>query len=130
MKADYLRCNPDFHHHARYDYILVDGGDENFFAKLILIFTITLDDTEYPLAYIQPFDRSTGSIRNKDKDLGFYRIGAQPRNKAEFISIHSIIRGAYIVPDFEKDSEFLVVDTIDGDMFLRLFEMYGDPGSE
>lgn len=78
---------------------------------------------------IQPFDRPTGVARRKDRDLGFYRVGAQPRNKTEIISTQSIIRGAYIVPDFEKDTEFLVVDTIDGDMFLRLQHMYYKDGT-
>ena len=103
---------------------MVHGEDEDFFAQLILIFALSIGDTEYSLAYIQPLDRPTDPVENKDADLGLYRVGAQPRNKAEFISIHPIIRGAYIVPDLEKEAEFFVVDTIDGDMFLRLQEMY------
>ncbi|KAK7677044.1 hypothetical protein QCA50_020009 [Cerrena zonata] len=108
----------------RFDHILVNGGEKNFFAKLILLFAIKLDNKDYPLALIQPLDRSTGVQRHKNKDLRFYRIGAQPRNKAEVISVHFIIRGAYVVPDFERETEFLVVDTIDGDMFLQLQDIF------
>ena len=109
---------------------MVDGGGQDFFAKLILIFTISVKGTEYSLAYIQPLDRPTGPWRNQDADLSLYRLGAQPRDKAKFISIHSIIQGAFIVPDFEEQEEFLVVDTIDGDMFLHSHEMYKDPSAE
>ncbi|KAK7682341.1 hypothetical protein QCA50_014546 [Cerrena zonata] len=76
LKCDVLRCSPKFHNEERYDHILVDGAERNFFARLILVFTIKLDNNDYPLALIQPLDRSTGVMRRKDKDLGLYRIGA------------------------------------------------------
>ena len=41
-----------------------------------------------------------------------------------FISIRSISRGAFIVPEHSKDSDFLVVDVVDTDMFLRIRAMY------
>lgn len=90
------------------------------FAKLVFIFVCTIGDTSYPIALVQAYDRPTGQHRRKDKDLGFYRIQGKPRNMCEFISIHTIIRGALLSEDYEKPGDFLVMDVIDTDMFLRM----------
>ena len=119
-KADYLRCSPQFHGTKRHDHVLVHGEKVDFFAKLILIFSVEFEEREYPLALIQPLDRPTGTLRRKDRLLELFRVGAQPRDRPELISIHSIIRGAFIIPDFENTDDCFVVDTIDGDMFLRI----------
>ena len=65
-------------------------------------------------------DGRTGVEHSKDRDLGFYRVKSNSRMQYEIIPLHSIIRGAYIVPDYEHDDEYLIVDTVDADMFLRL----------
>ena len=65
-------------------------------------------------------DGWTGVERLKDHDLGFYRMKSNLHMQYEIIPLHSIIRGAYIIPDYEHDDEYLIVDTIDADMFLRL----------
>lgn len=44
----------------------------------------------------------------------------KPHSGAEFFFARSIIRGAYIVPDFNERGDFFVDDLIDSDMFLRM----------
>lgn len=57
--------------------------------------------------------------------MGIFRVSKRPRGKSEIISVKSIIRGALLVQDFQVgiENQFLVVDIIDGDMFLQVQEM-------
>ena len=123
---DYLHCSPDFHHQERVDCVLVDTVGGDIFAQLLLVFTCFVNKTPYPLALIQPLDAPIHVQRRKDKDLGFIRVRAKPRQSSEFISVRSIIRGALLVEEFDRkgSGEFIVVDVVDGDMFLRLREKY------
>lgn len=125
---DYLRCNPKFHGHPRYDYVLVKTTQEPIFAQLIYLFSCTVGDKPYPLALVLPLDAAIGRVTQKDKLLRFRRVRAKPRRQAEFISVRSIIRGAVLVPDFDKAGDFLVFDILDGDTSLRLKELYGRGG--
>jgi hypothetical protein len=75
------------------------------------------------VALIQPFDAYVGPARNKDHDLGLYRVRAKPRSQAEFIPAQSIIRGAYVVPTYERPDDYFVSDMIDSDWFLRLMQL-------
>ncbi|KAJ6471679.1 hypothetical protein DFH09DRAFT_1253869 [Mycena vulgaris] len=113
-ETDYLRCNPLFYNHARYDTALVKTTGGNVF----------IDKKVHPFALVQALDVGTGQRTTKNKALGFHRLRERQRQKSEFISVHSIIRCALLVPDFDKKGDYLVVDIIDGDMFLRLKEMY------
>ncbi|KAJ7086268.1 hypothetical protein C8R44DRAFT_650957 [Mycena epipterygia] len=123
-ETDYLRCNPCFYNHARYDAALVKTTTGNIFVRLVYVFTCTVDDKAYPLALVQALDVGIGLRSAKDKALRFYRIRERPRQKSEFISVHSILRGALLAPDFANKGDSLVVDIVDADMFLRLKEMY------
>lgn len=118
--VDILRCNPCFHRRPRYDGIMVQTTKGPIFGILILLFTCAVGTTEHPIALIQPYDAYAGPHRNKDQDCGFFRVRAKPRSKAEFFFAQSIIRGAYIVPDFGERGDFFVGDLIDADMFLRM----------
>ncbi|KAJ7471600.1 hypothetical protein B0H11DRAFT_2158977 [Mycena galericulata] len=123
-ETDYLRCSPSFHNRERYDGALVKTTAGNVFVRLIYVFTCTVEDKVYPFALVQALDVGTGQQSAKDKALGFYRIREKERRKAEFISVHSIIRGALLAPDFDKPGDYLVADVVDGDMFFRLKAMY------
>ncbi|PCH42571.1 hypothetical protein WOLCODRAFT_71761, partial [Wolfiporia cocos MD-104 SS10] len=119
--TDLLRCNPDFHGKPWYDYVLLKTTERPIFAQLIFVFTyLVKNDILYPLALIMPMDGRTGVEHSKDRDLGFYRLKLNPRTQYEIAPLHSIIRGALVVPDYEHSDEFLIVDIIDADMFLRL----------
>ena len=104
----------------------MDTVGRDIFAQLLLVFTCFVNKTPYPLALIQPLDAPIHVQRRKDKDLGFIRVRAKPQQSSEFISVRSIIRGALLVEEFDQkgSGEFLVVDVVDGDMFLRLREKY------
>ena len=58
-------------------------------------------------------------MRTKDRDLGIYRLHLKAKGY-EIISLQSLVHGALLVPDPKHPGEYLVVDTIDADMFLRM----------
>ncbi|KAJ7877138.1 hypothetical protein B0H13DRAFT_2235919 [Mycena leptocephala] len=118
--ADYLRCNPKFHDHPRYDFVLVQTTDKPIFAQLLYMFSCTVEGKSHHFALILPLDAPTGNVKKKDKLLRFRRVRAQARKNSEFISLHSIIRGAVLVADSDRASDFLVFDVLDGDTSLRL----------
>ncbi|KAJ7939592.1 hypothetical protein B0H13DRAFT_1586832 [Mycena leptocephala] len=103
-EADYLCCNPSFHNRERYDAAIVKTTRGNIFVRLDFVFTYKIDE--------------------RDKALGLYRVRERQRKDCEFISVHSIIRGALLAPDFNRQGDYLVVDIVDADMFFRLKSMY------
>ncbi|XP_006461651.1 hypothetical protein AGABI2DRAFT_70673 [Agaricus bisporus var. bisporus H97] len=124
IKGTNLHCREEFHGHARYDCILVHA-DPPYFARLKLLFTYTSNGVAYPFAYIQPFT-SIYKHRNRpsrDKDLEILRLRAtHSAESAEFISIHSILRGVVLIPSGETgiyDNDYFIYDLLDPDMFLR-----------
>ena len=126
LVEDYLRCTPNFgkNQQPRHDCVIVRTQNNPIFACLVFAFSFQVEDQQHLFALIHAYDAPTGMLRRKDKDLGLIRVRARPRKNAEFISVQSIIRGAYIVPMFESVDEYHVVDIVDVDMFLRLQEMY------
>ncbi|KAJ7814830.1 hypothetical protein B0H14DRAFT_3090067 [Mycena olivaceomarginata] len=99
---NFLRCNPCFHGLAR-----------------------STDDAT-PFALVQALDVGIPQRYTKDRVLRLYRVRQCKREKCEFISVHSIIPGALLVPDFEIKGDHLVVDIVDADMYFRIKAMYGD----
>ncbi|KAG6825021.1 hypothetical protein H0H92_005080, partial [Tricholoma furcatifolium] len=127
LKTDYLRCNPNFHGHPRYDCVLVSSEPRPYFARIITLFTCTVANQSYPLALIQPFASVYTHLnrRRKDTELRLLRFRANLRKDFEFISIHSIIRGAVMVPSGELEfangsRDYFLFDILDADMFLRV----------
>ena len=88
--------------------------------NIICIFNYRIDNKDYPTALVQPYDAKVGRLYRKDIDLGFLRVRAKPISAPEFISIRSIIRGAVLVPAFDKKEDYLVMDVLDADMFVRI----------
>ncbi|SJL14897.1 uncharacterized protein ARMOST_18373 [Armillaria ostoyae] len=126
MCTDYLRCSPDFYNHPRYDCVIVEGSEGPFFAQIIMLFSCVVSGKSFPLALVHSFDEPVGASNAKlDKDLGFYRVRARKRTQSMFISIYVIICGALLVKDYRFNSpdgmkEYLVVDSVDSDSFLRM----------
>ncbi|KAG2112896.1 hypothetical protein DEU56DRAFT_934861 [Suillus clintonianus] len=120
VSTDYLRCTLMFHGSPQYNCVILQTDTGIIFGKLMLIFTCTVGDVQYPVTLVLPYDRPVGVRPQKDKDFQFWRVKTKPRASAEFFSVHSIIRGCLIVEDASRPGEFLVVDTIDTDMFLRM----------
>ncbi|KDQ51821.1 hypothetical protein JAAARDRAFT_62330 [Jaapia argillacea MUCL 33604] len=117
---DLLHCDPSFHNHPWYDCILLRTVDQEIFGQLIYLFTCRVGDVDYPLALIQPLDAPIGNRLRKDKDLRFTRVRAKPRSQSEFISVRSIIQGALLARDFDNYGDFLMMNVVDTDMFLRM----------
>lgn len=61
-----------------------------------------------------------GVPRRMDRIFKLTRVKAVPRASSIFIPLVSFIRGAVLVPDPDRQDEYLVVDHIDSDMFLRM----------
>lgn len=127
--TDLLRCNPDFYNHPRYDHIVIQSDVATqlgnvIIAKLAFIFRVKFNNKAYDLALVRPLDKRVRQTP-KDKDLRFTRLKAQTPKEGRFIFLQSIIRGALVVEDFSVDDEYLLVDTIDADMFLRILGWSG-----
>ncbi|KAG1861504.1 hypothetical protein DFJ58DRAFT_715418 [Suillus subalutaceus] len=116
--TDYLRCNPKFFGAPCFDCVFIQTTNKIIFGRLLFVFECTVGDTVLSLALIHPFDAPTGVHIQKDKHLNIFRVPARLWAQAEFFSVRSIIRGAFLVPDGSYN--YLVVDTVNTDMFLRV----------
>lgn len=124
---DYLRCNPSFHGQLRRDFVIIQKNeDEIFFAQILFIFQLTVADTQHSLALIQPYTEPIPprSRPKKDRELGLLRVRTGPPGSSEFVFLESIVRGALLVDARDHDSDKLVVDILDTDMFLRLRSLH------
>ncbi|KAL0058382.1 hypothetical protein AAF712_014944 [Marasmius tenuissimus] len=112
----FLKINYD---RPRYDYIIFNTQDSPVFAQLKYLLVAEVGTEKYPIAYVQSYKLvSMGRRTRSDRDFGILRV---QKDKLEFISIHTIIRGALVVHSASRDTEErLVVDTVDYDMFLRV----------
>ncbi|KAG1763350.1 hypothetical protein EV702DRAFT_982923 [Suillus placidus] len=124
LATDYLRCSPSFHGHERRDCALIrtqdkDGHDKYIFIKLLFMFKHTVGSHTLDLALVLPMDASPRR-HLLDRDLRLTRLRARPAASSEFITLHSIIRGALLVPDFDNNGDYFLVDYVDTDMFLRI----------
>ncbi|OSC97911.1 hypothetical protein PYCCODRAFT_1418559 [Trametes coccinea BRFM310] len=128
LETDYLRCSPSFYGSERYDHVIYKpSGEETYrFGCLRLLIIYELRGTNYPIAYIEELDVVQGVRRRIDRDLGLCRIRRRVNTPARahegciFISARSIVRGVLVMPDHAREGDFFVVDTVDGDMFLRM----------
>ncbi|EDQ99267.1 uncharacterized protein LACBIDRAFT_335192 [Laccaria bicolor S238N-H82] len=124
LTTDLLRVNPKFHNKERYDYVVVKIDSKKFiFAQLLCIFSCEVKSTKYFLALILPLDLPPSlTNRGRDRELRFTRLRSRPRLSSCFISVESIVRGALISKDYgaEYGDEYLVVDVVDFDLWLRL----------
>ncbi|KAG1838317.1 hypothetical protein F4604DRAFT_1997182 [Suillus subluteus] len=112
--TDYLRCNPCFYNAPRFDCVFIQTQTNVIIGRLLFLFDCPVGEDLFPLALVHPFDARTGTVR------------AKPRAQAEFFSVRSILRGALLVHDAGLD--YLLVDMVDTDMFLRVKEMHLQAG--
>ncbi|KAF7424448.1 hypothetical protein PC9H_009755 [Pleurotus ostreatus] len=125
MVTDHLWCNPNFHGHPRYDHVIVKTEEPLgvftpfLIGKLLFMFHCSIQDKVYYLALIDPLDALIGPRRITDIELGLIRLRTKPHRTGEFIFVDSIIRGALVVEAFDTPGDYLLVDTLDDDMFLR-----------
>lgn len=77
------------------------------------------------MALVQPMDKGVGGRpRIVDQDLGLHRLKMAYRSQSRFIPLRSIVRGALLCQDSQHADEFVVVDTVDTDMFLRIRNLF------
>ena len=124
-ETDFLRAHPQFFGHPRYDGVLYRDSDDSFaFATLIFMFVCEVHGQRIPIALVQPLDRYRGPQRPEDADLALCRLKGKPRQQSRFIALRSVVRGALILQEIERHEEYLVLDTIDADMFARLQHLF------
>ncbi|KAG2029714.1 hypothetical protein BDR03DRAFT_880154 [Suillus americanus] len=104
--TDYLRCNPCFYNAPRFDCIFIQTNAKVIVGRLLFLFECPVGEDLFPLALVHPFDAPTA--------------------QAEFFLVRSIICGALLVHDAGLD--YLVIDTVDTDMFLWVKEMHLQAG--
>jgi hypothetical protein len=87
-------------------------------------FSCSIADRIFAICYVQLLNARVPSLPAKDHDLGLRRVRAQA--KSDFIFAQSIIRGAPLIQDFEKNGDFFIMDVVDhtGDIFLRCKEIF------
>ena len=125
IRTDYLRCNPKFHGNPRYDFVIVDLPRGRAFARLVCIFVCRVGRHDYRLALIQALDKSTRQpTKAIDKELSIFRWHIRARSRCEVVPLDSIVRGAVLLEDNKNSGDYFVIDTLDGDMFLRLKQKF------
>jgi hypothetical protein len=124
LAMDFLHCSPSFHGQERHDCARIcthkkDSNSKNIFAQILFMFKYTVGNQCLDLALVLPMDAPIGSQPAVDQDLRFTWLCARPVVSSEFLSIHSIIHGALLVPDYANPhQDFFLVDVVDSDMFL------------
>ncbi|KAG1833209.1 hypothetical protein F4604DRAFT_2019034, partial [Suillus subluteus] len=126
--TDYLRCSPSFHNFPRYDCVIIQAQAGVIFGRLLMLFTCVVDGRTHPVALVHPYDAPVGQRSLTDNHFQFWRVRERPRISSEFFSVHSIIRGAALAEDHSVRGDYLVIDTIDTDMFLRMKSMHKSAG--
>ncbi|KAF8833931.1 hypothetical protein BDN67DRAFT_992758 [Paxillus ammoniavirescens] len=128
QQTDYLRCSPEFHGSPHYDCVIINTQRGCIFSRLVFLFKIWVGNEDYPLALVHTYDAPTGLQTQKDKHLNFWQVHKKPRVLAEIFLVESIIRGVALVEDFVKPGDFLVINSVDTDMFLRMQAMHDAAG--
>ncbi|KAG2080500.1 hypothetical protein BD769DRAFT_1378868 [Suillus cothurnatus] len=104
--TDHLQCNPQFYGSPRFDHALIQlTAEATAFVWLVFLFRCRIPN-------IGPMEM--------DCPLKLTRVKALPKACSIFVPLSSFIRGAVLVPDSEHQDEYIVVDHIDSDMFLRM----------
>ncbi|KAG2110154.1 hypothetical protein BD769DRAFT_1630365 [Suillus cothurnatus] len=118
--TDYLRCSPQFFGAPCFDCVFIRVTlMKVIFGCLLFLFECTVGKHTFPLALVHPYDAPTGIRLRKDKNFNLFRVRARTRAQ-------SIIRGVLLVPD--GPSDYLVVDTVDTNMFVHMREMHLEAG--
>ncbi|KAG1758596.1 hypothetical protein EDD22DRAFT_981351 [Suillus occidentalis] len=113
--TDYLHCSPQFFGAPCFNCIFIHMTPMKvIFGHLLFLFECTVGKHTFPLALVHPYDAPTGICLRKDKNFNLFR--------SQFFSVKSIICGALLMPD--GPSDYLVVDTVDTDMFVHMREMH------
>jgi len=120
---DILRCNSNFHQRKRYDCAIINSdAPEISIARLRALLRCRLPSGKcIDIALVHSFHSQRHWKPATKWD------GCQIRAEASepsFVLIEYLVRGALLCPVFESDNNsYYIMDTVDGDMFLRLNDM-------
>ncbi|KIK73608.1 hypothetical protein PAXRUDRAFT_177985 [Paxillus rubicundulus Ve08.2h10] len=117
----YIQCSPLFFGSPHLDCAIINMQNSPIFDHLILLFKCHIADEDYDFALVQPYDVP-------DKHLNFGCVCARPCASSEIFLVKSIIHGVALAEDSTKLGDFLVIDTIDTDMFLHMQVMHNTLG--
>jgi hypothetical protein len=116
---DILRCNPDFHQRERYDCIVINDDSPGIsVARLRSLLRCQLPSGKVvDLAMVHIFTQDSWKPRTMWQNCLVYAESKDP----SFVLMDYVIRGALMCPVFDSDARLhYIMDTIDGDMFLRV----------
>ena len=81
------------------------------FARLCFVFLCSIADRTFSVCFVQPLDAKLSMWPVKDQELRLCCVCANP-NKEEFIFTQSIIRGAPLIQDFDRQGDYLVMGVV------------------
>ncbi len=126
-ERDLLRCSPKFRGAPRHDSVLMDWDGGYKFFKLVFTFMYKFRGVACALALVLPLDFPIGPRRPAvDRDLGLCRLVERPPSESKIVPLRALRRGALLIPDSKRVRNHLVVDALDGDMFLRCVDLFPD----
>ncbi|KAG2148877.1 hypothetical protein DEU56DRAFT_729847 [Suillus clintonianus] len=114
---DILRCNPDFHSHARYDCALVNT-DSKMLSPVRLRMLVRCMTSRGPvdIALVHSYKRTQWKPKTVWEGMHVF----EQVQRYDLVMIRYLVRGVHMVKAFgTKDGREYLNDTIDGDMFLR-----------
>ncbi|TFK18308.1 hypothetical protein FA15DRAFT_603515, partial [Coprinopsis marcescibilis] len=128
IMTDYLRTNQEFFGAPRHDFALLQHTEQEFwYAQLTCVLGIRVNNVAHLVAIVIPCDENPTSNDNtadriSDRQLRLTRVRMRRGgNTMTAVSINTIVRGALLVQDSTcpYDDEYVVVDTMDPDFWLR-----------
>lgn len=114
-----MRCNPNFHGHQRYDCVIINEDSlGTAVARLHSLLRCQLPSGKVvDVALVHAFTQNKWKPHTLWNNCQIYAEAKE----SSFILMDYLIRGALLCPVFESDLRLhYLVDTIDGDMFLRI----------
>lgn len=116
---DILRCNLDFHQREQYDCVIInDDSPGTTVARLCSLLRCQLPSRKVmDIALVHAFANDKWKPNTLWDNC---QIRAESK-ESSFVSMDYIVRGAVVCPVFDSETRLhYIVDTIDGDMFLRI----------
>ncbi|KAJ7314391.1 hypothetical protein DFH08DRAFT_716790 [Mycena albidolilacea] len=119
-ERDILRCSPEFHGRPRYDLVLFNADDDPLaLAHLISLLRVeTNHGIRFDLTFVYRFKNSKWKPRTFWDGCHVMECSKKP----QFLPLDCVARGALLARAYgtQHNDLFFVVDTVDGDMYLRL----------
>jgi hypothetical protein len=119
QSSDILRCNPDFHQRERYDCVIInDDNPGTTVVRLRSLLRCQLSSGKMvDMALIHTFKQTKWRPNTMWDKCQVYAEAKE----SSFVLMDYVVRGALLCPVFDSDSRaHYIVDTVDGDMFLRV----------